>query len=242
MLPILQIGPFAMQTQGLVLIIGLWLGLTLTERLAPRFKSNPNAIYNLVFTALIAGVIGARISYVLQYFDAFRSSPLSIFSLNPGLLDPITGLFIGLVSAAVYGNRKKYPLWHTLDALTPLFAVMALANGLTHLASGDSFGMPADIPWAIDIWGAKRHPTQIYESILAFLILGYFWVRGWTTSRGAGESFWLFLSQSAGAHLLIEGFRGDSLVLPNGLRLAQLASWLVLAISLWMFERRKSVT
>lgn len=242
MLPVIQIGPLAMQTPGLVLIIGLWSGLTLAEKLAPRFKSSPSDIYNLVFTALVAGVIGARISYVAQYFEAFRSSPLSLFSLNPGLLDPISGLFIGLFSAAAFANRKKFPLWPTLDALTPLLAVMAVAVGLSNLASGDSFGMPTELPWAIELWGAKRHPTQIYESIMAILILGFFWLRGWTTSRVAGESFWLFLSLSAGAHLLVEGLRGDSNVLPNGFRLAQIAAWLILAISLWMLERRKSVT
>lgn len=242
MLPVLQIGPLAMQTPGLVLLFGLWLGLTLAEKLATRFKSNANNIYNLVFTALVAGVIGARISYAALNFEAFRSSPLSLFSLNPGLLDPVSGLFIGVFAAAAYANRKKFPLWHTLDALTPLFAVMAVAFGLAHLASGDSFGMPTEMPWAIELWGAKRHPTQIYESFLAILILGYFWLRGWPTSRLPGESFWLFLSLSGGARLLVEGFRGDSQILPNGFRLAQIAAWLILAISLWMLERRKSVT
>jgi len=43
----------------------------------------------------------------------------------------------------------------------------------------------------------------------------------------------LFGALSAGAWLFIEAFRGDSVVLPNGVRVAQIAAWLVLTVSLW---------
>ena len=91
MLPVIQIGPMSMQAPGLILLIGLWVGLVIAERLAPRFGANPNHVYNLVFVALISGVIGARLSYLMQYFQAFLESPASLFSLNLGLLDPVGG-------------------------------------------------------------------------------------------------------------------------------------------------------
>jgi len=244
MLPVLQIGPFALQTPGLVLLLGLWLGLTLAERLAPRFQSDANALYNLSFTALVAGVLGARLSYIIQYIDAFISSPISLISLNPALLDPIGGAAIGIIAAVVYANRVQLPLWPTLDALAPLLAVLSIALGLSHFASGDAFGMQTNLPWGIDLWGLKRHPTQIYEVILASLIL---WAilppkegSSKPTSELVGGTFWRFLALSAGARLFIEGLRGDSITLDNGIRTAQIIAWAVLAISLWMLNRRKS--
>ncbi len=245
MLPILQIGPFAMQTPGLAVLLGIWLGLTLAERLAPRFGANANHIYNLTFTALLAGILGARLSFVLQFPQAFITSPLSLISLNPALLDPIGGAVIGAFAALIYGNRKKLPLWSTLDALTPLLAVAAIAIGLSHFASGDAFGMPTDLPWGINLWGLKRHPSQIYEVISAILVL---WAilpkkRG-PSKRGSvvsGRTFWHFLSLSAGARLFLEGFRGDSLTLDNGLRVVQIVAWVVLAASLWMLHKRQNV-
>ncbi len=245
MLPILQIGPFALQTPGLAILLGIWLGLILAERLAPRFGSNANEIYNLTFTALLAGVIGARLSYVLQYLEAFIASPLSLISLNPALLDPTGGLVIGIFAGAIYANRKKLPLWPTLDALTPLLAVLAIAFGVSHFASGDAFGIETDLPWGIHLWGLNRHPTQIYEVILASLVL---WAilpkkqgRSRQTSKVVGGTFWLFLSLSAGARLFLEGLRGDSLTLDNGLRIAQIVAWAVLAVSLWMLYKRRDV-
>ncbi len=48
---------------------------------------------------------------------------------------------------------------------------MMLAVPLANLASGDAFGAPSSLPWAIELWGAARHPVQIYEAVAAGLIL-----------------------------------------------------------------------
>ena len=247
MFPIIQIGPMALQTPGLILLIGLWLGLVLSERLAPRFQAKPNDVYNLVFVALIAGLIGARVSFVLQNHEVFLLSPLNIFSLNPGLLDPVGGIGIGLVSALVYGYRNKIAWWSTLDAITPFLCVMMIAYGFSNLASGNSFGAETSLPWGIDLWGEVRHPTQFYQILAGCIIFGIIWPRTGnlkTVQRGPGETMIGFLALSAGAWLFIEAFHGDSVLLPNGVRVTQFFAWLVLAGSLWgygkLHQRRPS--
>ena len=56
MLPLIQIGPLPLQAPGLFLILGMWLGLLLAERLAARFESTANDIYNLTFFAFLASL------------------------------------------------------------------------------------------------------------------------------------------------------------------------------------------
>jgi prolipoprotein diacylglyceryltransferase len=236
MLPVLNVGPLAIQFPGLVLIAGLWLGLSLAERYASRRGVQASALYNLVFVALIAGVIGARLAYVARYPEAFRGNPLSLVSLNPGLLDIWGGLAVGVIAALVYGQRKGLALWTTLDALTPALAALAIALHLSHLASGAAFGAPTDLPWGIELWGARRHPAQIYATLGASLILAYLWPsrkRAWVP----GVYFLTFLALSAAARLFLEAFRGDSALLPNGFRAAQVIAWLALAASLWAIQR-----
>jgi phosphatidylglycerol---prolipoprotein diacylglyceryl transferase len=211
MLPMLNIGPLAIQTPGLVLLAGLWIGLTLAERHAHKRGLDPNHLYNLVLIGLVVGIIGGRVLYAAQYPQAFLANPLSLISLNPGLFDPLAGGAAGLIAGLIYGNRKRLPFWGTLDALTPLLGVLAIAAALSNLASGAAFGAPADLPWAIELWGASRHPTQVYEILAAALIL---------------------VALTAAARLFLETFRGDSYLLPYGLRSAQLAAWAVLALAL----------
>lgn len=237
MLPILQIGPLAIQMPGLVILAGIWVGLSLSERQAPRSGTNANDLYNLAFIGLISGLIGARLAYIARYPAAFTSNLLSMISLNPGLLDPWGGTAFGMILALIYGQRKKMRLWGTLDALTPALAVFMIALGLSHLASGNAFGNPTSLPWGIDLWGARRQPTQIYEIILAAIIFWIIWSnRGKVDSRLPGEYFLAFTAMSAAARLLLEGFRGDSALI-GSIRSAQVAAWLVLAASLWGLGR-----
>jgi prolipoprotein diacylglyceryltransferase len=238
MLPILQVGPLAIQTPGLILLLGLWFGLSLAERSAPRHGLQASAIYNLVFVALLAGVVGARLTYALRYPEVFAASPIGLVSLNPGLLDPWGGLTAGSVAAAIYAQRKSLPAWRTFDALTPMLAVFSIALSLSHLASGEAFGAPTNLPWGVELWGERRHPTQVYEALAAGLILLVLWPgRGGWRSVQPGILFLSFVALSASARLFLEAFRGDSILLPGGLRLGQVLAWLVLAASLWGLHR-----
>ncbi|OGO33545.1 MAG: hypothetical protein A2W35_14590 [Chloroflexi bacterium RBG_16_57_11] len=237
MLPVLNIGPLALQTSGLAILLGLWLGLWLAEKFSAKRGVPPNLLYNLVFVALVTGLIGARLAYLVRYPEAFARSPLSAVSLNPGLLDPLGGLAVGIISGAIYAQWKKMELWPTLDALTPLLAVMAIALGFSHLASGAAFGARTQVLWAIELWGTPRHPSQVYEIVSAAAILLILWPGKWGEHEPAGRYFLLFVALSALALLILEAFRGDSLLLPGGWRATQIAAWLLLAASLWGLHR-----
>jgi hypothetical protein len=76
MFPILQIGPLAIQVPGLIILAGLWLGLSLAERRAKKRESNPSVLYNLVFV---------QFSLRRDHFRGNRSS-FSLCSQLPGCL------------------------------------------------------------------------------------------------------------------------------------------------------------
>jgi phosphatidylglycerol:prolipoprotein diacylglycerol transferase len=239
MFPVLNIGPLSIQTPGLIILIGIWLGLALSERLATTEKFNK--IYNLVLISIIFGVIGGRLGYVLEHPQAFLDNPINIFSLNPDMFNLFAGIGAGLIAAIIYGQRKNMLLWKTLDSLTPFFAVLFIAVGASHLASGEAFGSPSDLPWSIYLWGTNRHPAQVYEIMLGTFILIFviIWSRR-KTHRADGILFLTFLALSALVRLFTEAFRGDSILTIFGIRTAQLIAWIVLAISLWALGKRFS--
>ncbi len=238
MLPILHIGPLAIQVPGLVLLLGVWLGLSLTERYAPRYGVESKIIYNLVILSILAGVIGARLFYVARFPDAFLSKPASIISLNPSLLDLWGGVFTTIMVALIYGRRKGLSFWSTLNALTPAMAVFSVALALAHLSSGSHYGMPTNLPWGIELWGAYRHTTQIYEFIAAAMILFILWPgRETFNSTSPGVYFLSFFGLTAGASIFLEAFRGDSPLLPGGIRIVQLIALIFLAVSLWGIKK-----
>lgn len=235
MLTVLQIGPLALPVPQFSMLLALWLGLTLAEKQASRHIISAELLYNLVFTGLVAGLLGARLGYVFQYPSAFIQSPLSLLSLNIGLLDLLSGLGIGLLGMLIYGQRQKLPFWKTLDALTPLLAVLAVGLAISHLASGEAYGAATSLPWAVNMWGAWRHPSQFYELAGAILIL-VLATRRMNIGAKPGAMFLGFVAMSAMSRLFLEAFRGDSLTLPGGYRQAQIVAWLVLAVTLILLD------
>jgi len=235
MFPILQLGPLAIQVPGLALLIGVWVGLAFTEREAARLNLKPDTIYNMAFAGLVAGIIGARLVYVARYLSAYAADPLGILSPNPGALAPFEGLMLGLLAAFVYGARHKLPLRSTLDALAPGLAVTMVAVALAHAASGDAFGARAQLPWRIYLWDDYRHPSQVYEMIAALVVLGA-WRQARLRASFPGFNILLLVALSAVARVLLEAFRGDSLITVGGLRVAQLWGIAILAICLVLMK------
>ena len=88
MLPILQAGPIAIQMPGLILLAGVWVAVSLTDREAPRYSMKPSTLSNMILIGLVVGILSARLWYVIRFFDIYLENPLSILSLNPTTLAP----------------------------------------------------------------------------------------------------------------------------------------------------------
>jgi prolipoprotein diacylglyceryltransferase len=240
MLPVLQVGPLAIQLPGLLLLAGVWLASTVIERQAPRLKLSAGVLSNMIFLGLVVGLLSARLWYALRYLSVYLENPLFLLALNPTTLAPAEGAITGMLAAGIYAQRKGLPLWGTLDALAPGLAVFSLALGFSHLASGDAFGAPANLPWAIDLWGTRRHPSQIYEILLAGVVLAVI-LEVRLRAPFPGFVFLGWVALTAGSRLLLEAFRGDSLIVFGSLRVAQLLSLgLLLAALLGLHHRARA--
>jgi len=225
---------FAPPRHFILIVAAMWIGLTLAEKRSERHGISKDQLNNITFYSLIAYVIGGRVLFAFSNLSAFTQSPLSIFSPNPDLFDPTSALIAALLTAFIYGQRQKLPLWGTLDSLTPIFATFAVGLSLAHLAAGTAFGSPTSLPWGIELWNATRHPTQLYELLASLLIFGLIWSQ--KTETTPGVLFLNLTALTAFSHLFLEAFHGDSTLLPGGLRLAQLAAWVALIVIFYFRE------
>lgn len=182
-------------------------------------------------TALVAGLLGARLWYAVRFLGIYLEDPLALIALNPSTLAPWEGAATGLLAAWIYGQRKGLPFWNTLDILTPGLAAFMAFISLANFASGDAFGSATNVPWGIELWGAVRHPTQLYGIGSALAVLAAIWrLRRVPAFPGFTFLAWALLASIS--RLLVEGFRGDSQVVLGMLRQAQLVSLLLIGASL----------
>lgn len=239
MFPLLQIGPLALPVDGLLLIAGAWLGLELAERTARLHYEHtlrPDVIYGLAFAAIFAGALGARLWYVARYIESYLADPRTIISLNANTLNAGGGLLIGFLAALAYGRGRRLPLRPTLDVFAPGLAAFAVALGVAHLASGNAFGAPTELPWALELWDARRHPSQVYEIVAALTTFILIW-RLQRNRPFPGFLFLTWLALTSATRVFLEAFRGDSVIVAGSIRQAQLTALLALVTSLWLMGR-----
>lgn len=229
MFPYLRLGPFLLQMPLLALVVGFWVGSTFIEREAVRLGLNKEKINSLIGYGLVGGILGARFVYAAQYASVYLANPLGLLSLNTSTLSPLGGFLVGIASAIVYGYRQELPLRQTLDALTPGLSFFMIAIGVSHLLSGNAYGAPTRIPWAMYLWSDYRHPSQLYEIFLALVVFTIVLPKA-LRADAPGARFVQFVALTATARIFLEAFRGDSLLWLDGYRAAQVMGLTVLLI------------
>jgi len=134
---------------GLMLVIGFLAAVYVIRRLSRNITPDPNMITNASLYSLIAGVVGARVFYVIHYFDLFKNNLTRVFAIWEGGLELLGGVLAAVLVIAFYLRRHKLPARRYLDILA-VGLMLALAFGrIGCFLNGCCFGKPSDLPWAV---------------------------------------------------------------------------------------------
>ena len=103
---IFTIGNFEIRWYSVILLIAFLVALFLIEREAKRFEVPKDFIFNMLFWALIFGIVGARIYYVIFDWEYYSNNISEIWKIWNGGLAIHGGIIAGLLAILVY--TKKY--------------------------------------------------------------------------------------------------------------------------------------
>src|SRR5262245_22177721 len=222
MYPLVHIGPLRLSGSGLLLLLSVILGGSLLARVAQARGGEQLARQadRCFYPVLIGALIGARLWYGLFNPDLYGQNPGLFVALRVSDFAWPGALLGGLLAGYVWCRRNGFDALKLADsAALTLPAVQAIASiGL--LLSGEAFGVPTSLPWGIPLFGAVRHPTQIYFALAALSSLILVWGQSRRPLR-VGALGVSYLALQGITLLLVEALRADSLVLPGGIRAAQ---------------------
>ncbi len=251
MYPVLiQLGGFRLHSYGLVVLAALLVALWLAGRGATRKGLDPKFVSNLGVTVILAGFIGARLAYVVGWEpELLWRDPAGVFAVWRGGLALHGGLLAGFAAGVWLSLRRRVNPWTVADAVAPALALGQGIGRLACLMSGDAYGTPTALPWAIVFTNPDAlaplnvplHPTQLYEFGLDVGLFGLLWAFRTRVAVNGG----LFLTYAVGYGLirvLTEAVRGDRVELGGGLSLLQAVSLAVLASAAIAFVWRRAVT
>ena len=242
MQPELHIGPLTLQTFGICFGLGFLLcGLVLARRFKEIGKPRDWA-YEMIFAALVGGLVGARLDYLAQNWDKVSHDLLGNIFSGSGLVW-LGGLVGGAIGVVIWAYRRKWLGLPLLDvAAVPLSLGYAIGRIGCQLSGDGDYGIKSDLPWAMAYpkgtvpTTTEVHPTPVYETLAMGTVALVLW--NLRDRYRPGVLFALYLVLAGVERILIEFIRrNDELAL--GLTLPQwLSVVMVLAGGVWLARVR----
>ena len=248
--PILvQLGPLPIHTYGFLIALGFIVATQVMQFNAKRSGIDADKIQDLIFFGLVIGFIGARFVFVLTRFSYFMDNPLDIFKVWEGGLVFYGGPLFTIPFIVWFARKHKFPIWKTLDCLTPGLVVAHAFGRLGCLAAGCCYGRPTGTDYGIvlnselvdpALRGIHLHPTQIYESVSLFILFAGLMVL-FKRRRFDGQVALVYLMTYPIIRSIIEIYRGDTIrgfVIDGILSTSQFISVLVLVGTSFLLANR----
>ena len=183
MFPILlRIGPLTITSYGVTLasaclLVG-WLAQRAADQ-APRemFALHDAELFDWIGWAMMGGIVGGRILYVLLNWEWYAPSPWSVLALWEGGLVWYGGFFGGLLASLWYFSKRGCGWRRPLDQVIPFGALGHAIGRLGCFFNGCCLGHPTDAWFGVYFPGHAERviPTQLLESL--GLVALYLWLR-----------------------------------------------------------------
>lgn len=235
-----EIGPVPVYSYGLMLGMAFLVGSALFNRELRRNNMDENIGVTVTFLALIGGIVGSKLFYVIEEWNFGSGMPLSSYFTKDILLSPsgltfYGGLLFAIILMIIYCKIKKLSVLKMFDMMSPSAALgYGLARVGCHLSGDGDYGISVNgtvweflgysyingtVPTKEDV---LVHPTSIYEFIASIFIFLFLW-KSLPKYKTPGIIFAYYLILSGIERLLIEVIRLNPIV-AFGMSQAQIIS------------------
>jgi len=223
-----------LQTFGIFFALNFLCWAALVARRLKELGKPVDWAYEMLFAALIGGLVGARGYYLLQNYDQVKHDLLGNIFSGSGLIW-YGGLVGGTVAVIAWARWRDFLRLALLDLAAPALALGYAIGRIGCQVSGDGdYGKPSSLPWAMPYRhgavptppGVRVQPTPIYET----LSMGLFALVLWRLRDRfrAGTLFGIYLVGAGLERFLVEFVRRNQHVL-GMLTAAQLESLAMIA-------------
>jgi phosphatidylglycerol---prolipoprotein diacylglyceryl transferase len=237
-LPEIEIGPLTLQTFWICFALAFIGAGALIWRRLEELGRPPDWAYEMGFAALIGGLVGSRLDFVIENYDDVKDDLLGNIFTGAGLIW-YGGLIGGAIGVFIWAWYRGFLGTALLDLAAPALALGYAIGRVGCQVSGDGdYGEAWDGPWAMAYPDGTEpidepvHPTPVYETLAMGLVAMVLWRLRFRLTNGL--LFALYLVLSGTERLLVEFIRrNDDLAL--GLTQPQLFSVATILIgTLWL--------
>lgn len=158
----LSIGGFEIRYYGLMYAIAFLVGIRLCKIQVKGTDISAEEIENYAFVAIISGLLGGRLYYVLFNLSYYLSHPSEILAVWNGGMAIHGGTLGGLLGTYIYGKVKKINFLRLGDIAAPALILGQAIGRIGNLMNGEVHGVPTFTPWKV-IFSIKPSFTEWYS-------------------------------------------------------------------------------
>ena len=215
---IFHIGGFELRWYSILFVSGFIIGWFIFKKFFRREGVPEKLLDPLLYTLLIATIVGARLGHCLFYQPDYYLTSwkgfLEIFMPWKGGLASHGGAVALILAmwwfAAHYGKKYGFDFLWIMDRLVITVCFAGALIRLGNLFNSEIYGDVTTLPWGIVFERngetLPKHPTQLYEA-LSYTILGFGLLTAYNKrleKLKRGEIFGIFLICLFGVRFLIE--------------------------------------
>lgn len=235
-----SLGSMEIYWYAVIIATGFMLAMIFAFKNAKRFGIDGDRIVDVIFFAMVFGIIGARAYYVAFQWDMYKDNIMEIFNIRGGGLGFYGGIIGGVIGLVIGCRLRGQKILPFLDLAGGAVLIGQGIGRWGNFVNSEAFGSNTTLPWGMtspkivsyierhsdEVMGAVMdpnlpvHPTFLYESLwcaLGLLVFCYVMKK----RKFDGEMFLFYLGWNGFGRMLIEGLRTDSLMI-GPFRISQL--------------------
>jgi prolipoprotein diacylglyceryl transferase len=217
---LITLGPLQIHYYGILIGIGALAAIAFGRRRWAALGGDPDLVDRVGFVAVLAGLLGGRLGYVITHAGTFVDRPWAVLFLWEGGLAVFGGLTVGIAVGIWQARRLGMYLPAAIDAIIPGLPLAQAIGRWGNYFNQELYGTPTTVPWALEVEPAYRvapyqdfatfHPTFLYESVLNLVLVG---VLVWLTARTRlrqGSVLFAYLAGYGAIRFSVELLRTDT--------------------------------
>ncbi|MGL5151948.1 MAG: prolipoprotein diacylglyceryl transferase [Clostridium sp.] len=229
---------------GFMIAIGILTAMTIFIKRAKIKGYDEDSIFNLVLFAIIGGVLGGKLLFIITEFKAIINNPSILLDFGYGFV--IFGaIILGAITVYTYCRIKKWNTFEVLDLAAPSLAIGQGFGRIGCLLAGCCYGAETEFPISLVFpndslapAGVHLHATQVYSSIFDFILAGFLiWYA--KRSKNKGNVLAMYAIIYSIGRFLVEILRNDPRGSVGTLSTSQFISIFTLIFGIIIFNREK---
>jgi len=197
-IPNLHLGPLSVSPHGIATGVGFLAGARLMLPAAKARGIDEDHLWRLLTRAIIAALIGARFTYVLNHLGDYTDRPLEALRIWEGGASLLGGIVFAVLAAIPEMRRQRLDFWTVMDAAAPGLALGIAIGRVGDLIVGDHLGKQTHFLLGYRCSGAESaspcnapigqavHQPALYDLVSVLALLGLLlWLRRRRLSTGS---------------------------------------------------------